>query len=57
MYSRKVTEQNSTVFKIERVLYRIMPKTMFLSIFKISYDRFIRKASEASEKQKNISEM
>lgn len=56
-YERKVTEQNSIVFKVERILYRILPKTIFLFLFKMSYERFIYNASRASEKQENVSEM
>lgn len=57
VYVRKITEQNSIVFKVERLLYKILPKTIFLLLFKINYERFIYKASKASEKQENISEM
>lgn len=56
-YSKKVTEQNSMVFKIERMLYKILPKSVFLCVFKVNYDRFINKASKASQKRENISEM
>lgn len=56
-YAKIVSEQNSTVFKAERLLYKILPKTVFLLFFKMSYERFIAKASRASMKQKNISEM
>lgn len=56
-YIRQTTEQNSIVFKVERLLYKMLPKSLFLLLFKINYERFIYKASKASEKQENISEM
>lgn len=56
-YSKKESEQNGLVFKIERALYKYLPHRAFLFIFKLNYDWFIYRASKASEKQKNISEM
>lgn len=56
-YQKLPTEQDGFVFKIERMLYRCMPKEVFLLIFKLNYDRFIYKASKASEKRENIAQM
>lgn len=56
-YQKLPTEQDGLVFKIERMLYRCLPKGIFLLIFKFNYDWFIYKASKASEKQENITQM
>lgn len=56
-YQKKESEQKGLVFKVERALYRYLPKTLFLLIFKVNYEWFLYKASKASEKQRNIPEM
>lgn len=56
-YKKLPSEQSGLVFKIERMLYRILPKSLFLLIFKWNFDFFIYRASKASEKQENIAQM
>lgn len=56
-YQKIKSEQNGVIFKLERALYRYLPTSLFLFIFKINYEWFIYKASKASEKQQNIPEM
>ena len=45
--------QEGMVFKIERLLYKILPDSLFMFIFKIGYESFIRKAEHDSRKGKN----
>ncbi len=46
----KMKSSLSFMMKIERLLYKILPESMFLRIFKIFHDRMIRKSERASRK-------
>lgn len=48
----KISAQLGFVFKIEKCLYRILPKTVFLRLFKLSHTLFIKKSNEMSNKNK-----
>lgn len=45
---RKQTDKNTRIFRFERFLYKILPQPLFLFIFRISYNRFIRTANRES---------
>lgn len=45
--------QDGMVFKLERLLYKMLPDSLFMFIFKIGYEFFIRKAEHDSRKGKN----
>lgn len=44
--------QNSTVFKIEKLMYNFLPSKLFVRIYGIAYRRFIRKTNEKMKKEK-----
>ena len=52
-YKREPTEQNDFVFQMERMLYRVLPKSIFILIFKIGYEIFMWKSNKDSIRQKN----
>lgn len=56
-YVKQPTENNSIVFRIEKWLYRHLPQTVFLIIFKINYEYFIWKSNQDSLKQRNNKNM
>ena len=45
-YQKHPTEQSGALFKIERLLYKHLPRTVFLKIFKISHQIFILKSNK-----------
>lgn len=49
--------QEGIIFTIERYLYRMLPDSMFMLVFKIGYDFFIKKAERESQKGKNYKRM
>jgi len=51
-YVKEESSQNGFVFKIERWLYRHLPKKIFLRIFKIVYEFFLFKANKDSTRLK-----
>lgn len=56
-YKKLPTEQDSLIFRIERLLYCYIPKQMFLVIFKANYDFFIWKANRDSLRNRNNKNM
>ena len=56
-YCKQETERNDIVFRIERKLYRILPKSVFIVVFKICYEVFIWKSNIDSLKKRNNSRM
>ncbi len=52
-YQKQPTEQNELIFKIERWLYKYLPRIIFLKVFKISYEIYIWKSNRDSFR-KNI---
>lgn len=52
-YEKQKPVQKGFVFKIERFFYRYMPDVIFLFIFKIAYNLFIKKCSIDSKKGEN----
>lgn len=52
-YEKQKPIQNGFLFKIERFFYRYMPDEIFLFIFKIAYDLFIKKCSIDSQNGKS----
>lgn len=56
-YVKVPTEQNGFLFKIEKWLYHIMPKPIFLFLFKINFEIFIWKSNSDSLKQRNNKNM
>lgn len=52
-YKKKTTDKNDIVFIIERILYRMLPKSLFLPLFKFSYELFMWKSNNDSLKSKN----
>ena len=56
-YVKEPSERNSLIFKIERWLYRHLPKKIFIVIFKIYYELFLWKSDRDSLKQINNKNM
>ena len=56
-YEKEISNQNGVTFKIERIMYRCMPHGLFLRIFKIFYERFIRTAESQSLAGENSGKM
>lgn len=56
-YVKKESKDRSMVFKIERWLYRHLGKGLFLRIFRLNYDIFIKKAEKKSLNNKNDGKM
>jgi lipopolysaccharide biosynthesis glycosyltransferase len=56
-YSKTETEKNDLVFRIERSLYKLLPKSVFIVIFKICYELFMWKSNMDSLKNMNNSRM
>lgn len=56
-YQKQPTEQNRVVFKMERWLYKHLPKTAFLELFKVSYGIFTWKSNQDSLKLKENKNM
>lgn len=56
-YEKMPTTQNDVVFRIERWLYRILPRMLFMIIFKASYELFLWKSNRDSMKQMNNARM
>lgn len=52
-YEKQKPVQNGVVFKMERFFLRYMPDKIFLFMFKIAYDLFIKKCSIDSENGEN----
>ncbi|MCR5651478.1 MAG: glycosyltransferase family 8 protein [Lachnospiraceae bacterium] len=50
-YKKKKAE-TGPVLKIEKILYRILPKRVFIILFRIAYESFIKKANADSLKEK-----
>lgn len=49
---QKVTADTGVILKIEKVLYRVLPKSVFLFIFKLAHGVFIYKSNKDSLKNK-----
>lgn len=56
-YDKTETERNDIVFRIERLLYKTLPKSVFIVIFKICYELFMWKSNRDSLKNMNNSRM
>ena len=56
-YQKQPTELDGAVFRIERWLYKHLPRKIFLIIFKINYEIFSWKSNQDSLKQKNNKNM
>ncbi len=56
-YIKKETEKNDIIFRIERLLYRLLPKELFLPVFKLSYEIFMWKSNRDSLKNSNNKRM
>lgn len=56
-YKKTETEKNDLVFCIERSLYRMLPKPVFIVVFKICYEIFMWKSNRDSLKNQNNSRM
>lgn len=56
-YERQPSNQNSFTFKVERIMYRVLPQGVFLWIFRIFYMRFIKSAEELSQSGENAGKM
>lgn len=56
-YKKLPSEQNGLIFKIERWLYRHVPKKLFLTIFKLNYEIFLWKANRDSLRNRNNKNM
>lgn len=56
-YEKKYTDKNDYVFRIERGLYRVLPKSIFIIIFKICYETFMWKSNRDSRKKHNNARM
>lgn len=56
-YEKTDSNMNGIVFKIERKLYKILPQSLFLVIFKLSYNYFIWKANRDSLNNQNSRNM
>lgn len=52
-YEKVETERNDIVFKIERMLYRMLPKGIFILIFKACYEIFLWKSNRDAMVEKN----
>lgn len=52
-YQKQPTEQNGIVFRMERWLYRHLPRFIFLAVFKISYEMYIWKSDRDSFRQES----
>ncbi len=48
----KTASAKSLIFKLEKGMYRLLPGAVFIRIFRIAYERFIRKANSDSLKFK-----
>lgn len=51
-YQKQPTEQNGVLFRIEKLLYRHLPKSIFLKIFKLSHEFFILKSNRDLQNKK-----
>ncbi len=49
---KKQKSEAGAVLKIEKVLYRTLPKKVFIRLFRIAYESFIKKANADSLKEK-----
>ena len=56
-YKKEPTAQNDLIFRIERWLYRVLPRKIFIVIFKASYEIFLWKSNRDSIKRVNNSRM
>lgn len=56
-YKKRETDKNDIVFRMERTLYRILPKSVFIVIFKACYEIFMWKSNRDSLKNSNNSRM
>ncbi|MCR5626569.1 MAG: glycosyltransferase family 8 protein [Lachnospiraceae bacterium] len=48
----KQNAEKSTILKLEKIIYAIVPRTVFIRIFRIAYERFIRRANSDSLKNR-----
>lgn len=53
-YMKKPTELNNFVFRMERWLYRILPRNIFILIFKVNYELFMWKSNKDSAKENSL---
>ncbi len=53
----KTPSNNAFVFRIEKWLYHLLPRPVFIRIFRIAYEQFIRKANKDSLKFKTNMKM
>lgn len=56
-YIKTETDKNDIVFRIERLLYRVLPKSVFIVIFKAFYEIFMWKSNRDSLRKRNNSRM
>lgn len=56
-YVKAPTSKNDIVFRMERWLYRVLPKGVFLAVFKVSYELFLWKSNRDSIKGINNARM
>lgn len=54
---RKPSSQQGLTFRIERLLYRMLPDVLFMPVFRVCYGLFLWKAEHASRQGKNDKKM
>ena len=52
-FKKSVTDRNDYVFRTERLLYRILPKPVFMVVFKACYELFLWKSNRDSLRKMN----
>ena len=56
-YDKQPSEQNGLVFRIERWLYKYMPSFVFLTLFKVNYEIFIKRCERDSRRMLDSAQM
>lgn len=56
-YEKQITNQNDIVFRAERGLYKVLPRSVFIIIFKVCYEFFMWKSNKDSQKHTNNARM
>lgn len=56
-YEKVPSDNTGFTFKIERWLYKVCPSWLFLLLFKMNYDKFIKQAEKDSRKNQNNDNM
>ncbi len=52
-YEKQESERDDFMFRIERFMYKVLPRTVFIRVFKVFYEIFMWKSGKDSRKGRN----